>query len=235
MSPVLLRRLHAALAGSLLVATAACGGAGRQSMRSAPAPSPQAQGEAAAIARARADSLNHPYTKADVDFMTGMIAHHAQAIIMAKWAPSHGASPAVRTLCARILNSQRDEIWIMEGWLRDRNQPLPVPDTIAMTMPMGSSMTMALMPGMLTGAQMDSLDQARGPEFDRLFLTFMIQHHTGALSMVQDLFASYGAAEDELTFKLASNINVDQTTEIARMRRLRTSLELGVPLSTIPE
>ena len=229
------RRLPVALATSFIVLTVACAGAGHQSMQSAPAPGPQAQGEAAAIARARTDSVNHPYTRADVDFMTGMIAHHAQAIIMAKWAPSHGASPAVRTLCARILNSQRDEIWIMEGWLLDRNQPLPVPDTIAMSMPMGSSMQMALMPGMLTGAQMDSLDQVRGPEFDRLFLTFMIQHHTGAISMVKDLFASYGAAEDELTFKLASNINVDQSTEIARMRRLRTSLELGVPLSTIPE
>ncbi|MGH7533402.1 MAG: DUF305 domain-containing protein, partial [Gemmatimonadales bacterium] len=70
---------------------------------------------------------------------------------------------------------------------------------------------------------------------DRLFLTFMIQHHSGALTMVKDLFASYGAAEDELTFKLASNINVDQTTEIVRMQRLRTSLELGIPLSKIPE
>ncbi|MFI5234446.1 MAG: DUF305 domain-containing protein [Gemmatimonadales bacterium] len=218
-------------------AMTACATTPRQSMRSTPAPvtADAPQGEAAAIARAHADSIRHPYTRADIDFMTGMIAHHAQAIIMAKWAPSHGASSAVRTLCARILNSQRDEIWIMEGWLRDRNQPLPVPDTIAMSMPMGSSMQMALMPGMLTGAQMDSLDQARGPEFDRLFLTFMIQHHTGAISMVKDLFASYGAAEDELTFKLASNINVDQSTEIARMRRLRTSLELGVPLSTIPE
>ncbi|MGH7533218.1 MAG: DUF305 domain-containing protein [Gemmatimonadales bacterium] len=227
------RFLAATLASSLIVVVAACGGASRQSMRPAPAPSPQAQGEAAAIARARADSLRHPYTKADVDFMTGMIAHHSQAVIMAKWAPTHGASSRVLTLCARILNSQRDEIWIMEGWLQDRNQPMPVPDTIAMSM--GSSMQMGLMPGMLTGAQMDSLDQARGPEFDRLFLTFMIQHHTGAISIVKDLFGSYGAAEDELTFKLASNINVDQATEIARMRRLRTSLELGIPLSKIPE
>ncbi|MGH7735585.1 MAG: DUF305 domain-containing protein, partial [Gemmatimonadales bacterium] len=234
MTPNFRRRLLAAtLASSMIVVVAACGSASRQSMRTAPAPSPQAQGEAAAVARARADSLRHPYTKADVDFMTGMIAHHSQAVIMAKWAPTHGASSQVLTLCARILNSQRDEIWIMEGWLQDRNQPMPVPDTIAMAMPMGSSMQMALMPGMLTGAQMDSLDQARGPEFDRLFLTFMIQHHTGALTMVKDLFASYGAAEDELTFKLASNINVDQTTEIARMRRLRTSLELGIPLSKI--
>ncbi|HET7024929.1 MAG TPA: DUF305 domain-containing protein [Gemmatimonadales bacterium] len=236
MTAIIRRRVSAAtLASSLILVVAACGGAGRQSMRPAPTPSPAAQGEAAAIARARTDSLQHPYTKADIDFMTGMIAHHAQAIIMAKWAPSHGASPSVRTLCARIINAQRDEIWIMQGWLQDRNQPVPVPDTVAMTMPMGSSMDMALMPGMLTGAQMDSLDQARGPDFDRLFLTYMIQHHTGAISMVKDLFASYGAAEDELTFKLASNINVDQATEIARMQRLRTSLELGIPLSKIPE
>ena len=76
------------------------------------------------------------------------------------------------------------------------------------------------MPGMLTDAQMHQLDDAKGEDFDRLFLTFMIQHHKGAVSMVQDLFDTYGAAQDELTFKYASDVNVDQTTEIARMERM---------------
>jgi uncharacterized protein (DUF305 family) len=85
-----------------------------------------------------------------------------------------------------------------------------------------------LMPGMLTDAQMRQLDQARGPGFDRLFLTFMIQHHRGAVSMVRQLFGSYGAAQDEIVFKLASDINVDQTTEIARMERMLAALALGI-------
>ena len=81
-----------------------------------------------------------------------------------------------------------------------------------------------LMPGMLTDAQMQELDAARGPEFDRLFLTFMIQHHRGAVSMVNDLFGSYGAAQDELVFKFASDVNVDQSTEIARMEKMLATL-----------
>jgi uncharacterized protein (DUF305 family) len=84
-----------------------------------------------------------------------------------------------------------------------------------------------LMPGMLTAAQMKELDAARGSEFDRLFLTFMIQHHSGALSMVKDLFGSYGAAQDELVFKFANDVNVDQTTEIARMRKMLAAVIFG--------
>jgi uncharacterized protein (DUF305 family) len=84
-----------------------------------------------------------------------------------------------------------------------------------------------LMPGMLTAAQMKHLDEARGPEFDRLFLTFMIQHHRGAVSMVQQLFGSYGAAQDETVFKFANDVNVDQTTEIARMERMLAAQIFG--------
>jgi uncharacterized protein (DUF305 family) len=99
---------------------------------------------------------------------------------------------------------------------------------------MGMKMTMngmehtMLMPGMLTEEQMKQLDAARGPEFDRLFLTDMIQHHSGAVSMVRDLFASYGAGQDELVFKFASDVNVDQTTEIARMEKMLAGLTLGI-------
>lgn len=205
----------------------ACGGASRPAASISPlAPSSEAQGPAAAVARARVDSARHPYTAADVYFMSHMIAHHAQAIVMAKWAPSHGASSTVRVLCARIINAQRDEIGFMQQWLRNRLQPVPAADTIRMTMPMGEMHADTLMPGMLTEAQMEQLDQARGAEFDRLFLTFMIQHHGGAIVMVRTLFATYGAAQDEIVFKLASDINVDQTTEIARMERMLFTLQV---------
>jgi uncharacterized protein (DUF305 family) len=155
-----------------------------------------------------------------------MIGHHSQAIVMANWAPTHGASPSVQTLAARIINAQRDEIATMQQWLRDRQQPVPDGHSGMKMVMNGSEMTMngseheALMPGMLTDPQLKQLDSARGPEFDRLFLTDMIQHHRGAVTMVKQLFDSYGAAQDELVFKFASDVNVDQTTEIARMERM---------------
>ena len=188
--------------------------------------------DSAAIAEARADSLKLPYTAADIAFVSGMIHHHAQAILMASWAPSHGASPEVQTLCGRIINAQLDEIHRMQQWLADRRQPLPWPkftrDTTAHEMHdmpgMGGD---SLMPGMLSSAQLDSLDAARGSNFDRLFLKFMMQHHRGATSMVRQLFSTYGAGQDETIFKMATDINVDQTTEIARMQRMLIALTLG--------
>jgi uncharacterized protein (DUF305 family) len=185
-----------------------------------------APGERAAIAKAKADSARYPYTAADIHFMTGMIGHHAQAILMASWAPSHGASQSVQTLAARITNAQRDEIATMQQWLRDRQQPVPDGKPGMRMVMKGSEMAMddsgreALMPGMLTDPQLMQLDSAHGPEFDRLFLRFMIQHHRGALTMVKQLFDTYGAAQDELVFKFASDVNVDQTTEIVRMERM---------------
>lgn len=198
-------------------------------------------GEAGAIARARADSMRLPYTKADIDFMNGMIHHHAQAITMSRWAPSHQADAAVQRLTARIINAQSDEIRLMQSWLADRNQPVPQVDsagnvTVGMAghamaghdmaaMPGMSGMAMPAMPGMLTDAQMKELDKARGKEYDRLFLTFMMQHHRGAVSMVRDLFASQGAGQDESIFKFANDVEVDQSTEIKRM--LTMMLEMG--------
>ena len=233
---------------------------------------------------ARAD-----FTPADVAFMAGMIGHHAQALVMSRMAPTHGASPAVRRLAARIINAQQDEIESMQRWLRVRGQPVPTVEidglvlTVAMEDPaasggathsamdhsamdhgtaasggeahggtdpgaghgaahdtaasggtdhaaMGHSATghsamghgaagmdHASMPGMLTQAQLVELDRARGAAFDRLFLRYMIQHHGGAITMVDDLFAADGAASDTESFKLASDIHVDQETEIARM------------------
>jgi uncharacterized protein (DUF305 family) len=156
-----------------------------------------------------------------------MIGHHAQALVMAGWAPSHGASPSVRTLAERIINGQQDEIVSMQRWLRDRGQPVPEPSDTGMKMQMHGADHAMLMPGMLTEAQMRQLDQAKGPEFDRLFLTFMIQHHRGAVTMVKDLFGTNGAAQDEKVFKFANDVNVDQSTEIARMERMLAGLQAG--------
>jgi uncharacterized protein (DUF305 family) len=156
--------------------------------------------------------------------MTGMIAHHSQAIKMAGWAESHGAGASVKTLCDRIINAQQDEITNMQRWLRDRRQPVPEPNPNGMKMVMNGVEHDMLMPGMLSAEQMKQLDEARGPEFDRLFLTFMIQHHNGAVAMVKELFDTYGAGQDELVFKFASDVNVDQTTEIARMERMLFAL-----------
>ncbi|MBK5188094.1 MAG: DUF305 domain-containing protein [Gemmatimonadaceae bacterium] len=190
----------------------------------APAPAtPSAKADAAGIATAKADSLRYPYTAADVHFMQGMIGHHSQAIAMASWAPTHGASSSVRILAERIINAQQDEIVTMQQWLTDRRQTVPEAKAKPMKMMVNGKEQEMLMPGMLTEAQMHQLDLATGPEFDRLFLTDMIQHHRGAVSMVQDLFGTYGAAQDELTFKFASDVNVDQTTEIARMERMLNS------------
>jgi uncharacterized protein (DUF305 family) len=201
-------------------ALAACGGHPSASP-AAGSPSPASlQGEQAAIAKARADSIRYPYTTADVRFMQGMIGHHAQAIVMAGWAPTHDAGPSVRILCERIINAQQDEIATMQQWLADRRQKVPEAKAGPMKMMMSGKEQEMLMPGMLTEEQMHQLDLARGPEFDRLFLMDMIQHHKGAVSMVQELFGTNGAAQDEMTFKLASDVNVDQTTEIARMEKM---------------
>jgi uncharacterized protein (DUF305 family) len=207
-------------------ALAACSGhTATNSGAAAPAPA-SAQGEAAALARARADSIRYPYTAADVHFMQGMIGHHSQAIAMASWAPSHGAGSSVRILAERIINAQQDEIATMQQWLSDRHQAVPEAKAGPMKMMMNGKEHEMLMPGMLTAEQMHQLDLAKGPAFDRLFLTDMIQHHKGAVSMVQDLFGTYGAAQDEVIFKFANDVNVDQTTEIARMEKMLSAQSL---------
>ena len=197
-------------------ATRAAIGCRSQSAGSPPHPA-EPMGAAAAIARASVDSARYPYTEADIRFMSGMIHHHAQAIKMARWAPSHGASAAVVRLTERVINAQTDEIVLMSNWLSARRQPVPEPNPEGMTMTMGGAQHVMLMPGMLSEAQMKELDAARGEDFDRLFLTFMIQHHKGAVSMVKELFAAQGAGQDETVFKFASDVEVDQTTEINRM------------------
>lgn len=214
MTPSFLRWMPAALLAATAAITA-CGHAAG----AAPEPSPQpAAGDAAtrSAERVRADSVRRPYTEADVYFMSHMIGHHAQALVMSAWAPTHGANPSVRTLAERIINAQQDEIATMKAWLGDRGRP--VPEAHAMSMPG------MLMPGMLTEAQMQELDQAAGPGFDRLFLKDMIQHHRGAVTMVQQLFDTPGAARDEAVFKFANDVSADQSTEIARMETMLAAL-----------
>jgi uncharacterized protein (DUF305 family) len=195
----------------------------------------QPPADSAAVVKARADSARVPYVTADVEFMQGMIHHHAQAIEMSRWAATHGASPSVQTLAARIINSQQDEIATMSQWLRNRHQVVPdtTPGGMSSGMMMGGHPM--LMPGMLSDEQLRQLDAARGPAFDRLFLTFMIQHHTGAVTMVHDLFESRGAGQDEKVFKFASDANVDQTTEIARMKQMLFVLTFQGPPQGPPQ
>lgn len=218
-------------APALLLALAACAahtGAQNTVLVTTPTPSP---GMDAPIVRtgasAVADSVRYGYVQADVDFMTGMIGHHAQAIKMAGWAPTHGADPEVLRLCSRIINAQTDEIRTMQTWLRDHGKPAPEPDPNGVMMTMHGMTHVMLMPGMLTPAQMAQLDAARGPDFDRTFLTFMIQHHKGALMMVDTLFATPGAAQNDITFKFANDVQADQSTEVNRMQLMLAAM--GAP------
>ena len=195
-------------------------------------PAQQRQPSPATAVRVTASDTTPPtYTAADIEFMNGMIAHHAQALLMAGWAESHGAGPSVHTLTQRIINAQKDEIVGMQKWLRDRHQPVPEPNPHGMTMNMGGMQHEMLMPGMLTEAQLKQLDAARSKEFDRLFLVFMIQHHQGAVTMVNNLFATNGAAQDITVYKLASDISADQTTEIERMQKMLASMVFEAPTS----
>jgi uncharacterized protein (DUF305 family) len=173
-------------------------------------------------AQAGSAGTTPPYTAADVQFMTGMISHHAQAVLIAGWAPTHCASPALQTLSERVVVGQQDEIALMQRWLGKRGEPVPDPASPHAMMP--GMEHAASMPGMLTAEQLAQLDQARGSEFDRLFLTFMIQHHLGAIIMVDQLFGTQGAGQDETTFRLASDVYADQTTEIGRMQKMLAAL-----------
>jgi uncharacterized protein (DUF305 family) len=172
------------------------------------------------------------YTNTDVHFMQGMIAHHAQALAMAELVPARTSRDDMKLLARRIFVSQTDEIKMMRRWLTDRHQVVPVIDPEYRTqMPMDSAHEMAMaivmdsahtmtMPGMLTPPQMKELSASKGPEFDRLFLVDMIQHHAGAITMVANLFHTKGAGQESQTFRFASDVDTDQRAEIARMQYL---------------
>jgi uncharacterized protein (DUF305 family) len=162
-----------------------------------------------------------PRSQADVEFMQGMIMHHSQAVEMTALIPSHTENKDLQLLGARISSSQSAEIKFMQRWLAARGEP------VSMAMPGMPDMDksghpMALMPGMLTGEQMEALRKAKGAEFDRLFLTGMIQHHDGALVMVKDLFDTAGAGQDADVFNFATDVDTGQRAEI---RIMQTMLE----------
>ena len=194
----------------------------------APTPAPRTP-----AAQVRADSLRLPYTKADVTFMTEMVGHHAQAILISRWVPTHGADSSLRILAARIINAQMDDINLMRQWLRDRGKPLPsvTPDGVFTPAPAdpndehaGHDMAGHAMAGMLTAEQLTELNGKHGEEFAILFLQRMINHHRGAVTMVQTLIRDSGAI-DETVFRFAADVEVDQSTEIRRM--LQMLLERG--------
>jgi uncharacterized protein (DUF305 family) len=177
----------------------------------------------------RPELVRQPYSEADVEFMAGMIPHHAQAILIAGWAASHGARPDIRVLCERMVIGQRDEIDTMRNWLRDRGEIVPDANARHHRMKMNGVEHDMLMPGMLTPEELKQLDQARGAEWDRLFLTFMIRHHDGALKMVDELFKAYGALQDDDVYKLVSDMYADQQIEIERMQKMLAGLDKTQP------
>lgn len=150
------------------------------------------------------------HTVDDVVFMQMMMGHHAQAVTMSAMAGAREAGPRIQALAQRIDISQRDEMQLMATWLRDRGQV--VPDQ--------AQMESMQMPGMVSAPDMERLAQARGEAFDRLFLTLMIEHHLGAIQMVDDLFASPGSAQDPDLFRFVTDVSADQLDEIAVMERI---------------
>jgi uncharacterized protein (DUF305 family) len=162
-----------------------------------------------------------PLAQADVDFMQGMIMHHQQAVEMTALIASHTENKQVRALGAKISSSQSDEIRFMKRWLAARGQATTMPGAMPGMPDMDmSGKPMAPMPGMLTPEQMETLRKARGAEFDRLFLTGMIQHHGGALVMVKALFDEAGAGQDADIFNFATDADNTQTAEIRIMQNM---------------
>ncbi|RZI98658.1 MAG: DUF305 domain-containing protein [Brevundimonas sp.] len=185
-------------------------------------------GEAVALSRTT-------FTAGDVAFMQHMIVHHGQAVEMVALLEAQGANPTVKLLGRRIALSQEAEIGIMRDWLTDRGQPLAMPGMDHGGMDHSAHAGMAgmadmpasetpLMPGMLSPAQMQRLAAARGADFEKLFLEGMIQHHRGALDMVDGLLAQPGAAEDPLLSDFTTSVVADQSAEILRMQNVQSDL-----------
>lgn len=220
----------AALCGVLLVASvpadSSCGAVEtRQSEAASPVVvQPGAPGQPSKRLPASTTAKLPPLSPADVEFMQGMIVHHAQAVEMTALINSHTENKELRTLGARISRSQQDEIKFMQRWLAARGDPISAPLAMAgMGMPQHA---MLMMPGMLTPEQMEALRKAYGAEFDHLFLTGMIQHHNGALTMVKDLFNSAGAGQDAEIFNFATDADNTQRAEI---RIMQSMLEKEIP------
>jgi uncharacterized protein (DUF305 family) len=195
---------------SIVLAAVSCRSAGVGS--APPIVQPGAPGESTQVISAEkaVDLSRIQHTAADVKFMQGMIGHHAQAVEMVALLKSRSTSDNMRMLGQRIEVSQTDEIKMMERWLEVRGQEIPGPHAMHMH---GA----ILMPGMLTEEEMARLAEAKGAEFDRLFLEGMIKHHGGALTMVDELFATAGAGQEVEIFSFASDVDADQRMEIDRM------------------
>jgi uncharacterized protein (DUF305 family) len=163
-----------------------------------------------------------PASAKDIEFMQGMIVHHGQAVEMTALIDSHTTNKNLRLLGARISHSQAEEIKFMKHWLEARGEPasMPVADMSGMHMPGMDMSSHHLMPGMLTAEQMEALRQAKGDQFDHLFLTGMIQHHNGALTMVKDLFDTAGAGQDAVLFNFATDVGSGQRAEIRIMQTM---------------
>jgi uncharacterized protein (DUF305 family) len=210
--------LAVALASSVTFSAACHSAAGAAGASGPPIVQPGAPGQASqTITADKAIDLSRvQYTDADVKFMQGMIGHHAQALEMTALVPSRTGSEAMKKLALRIEVAQADEIKMMQRWLEVRGRTVPGPHALHMH---GAT----LMPGMLTAEEMARLAAAKGAEFDRLFLEGMIQHHGGALTMVQDLFATPSAGQEADIFAFASDVDADQRAEIERMRGMLAS------------
>lgn len=210
-------RAHSIAFVVLCLAASACGGAAQSNP---PLVQPGAPGEATRVIGpgAAMNGSSAPSTDADIRFMQGMIAHHAQAVEMSDLVDSHTSSADMHKLAQRIQASQTDEIKMMEQWLAAHGQEVPSAHT-------HHAMDAMLMPGMLTSEEMARLSAAKGREFDRLFLEGMIKHHQGALVMVKELFATPGAGQDSDVFAFASDVDADQRMEIDRMRSMLTEYQ----------
>ena len=161
------------------------------------------------------------FVEADVRFMQGMIHHHAQALRMTALVPKRSAGHGIPLLAERMEISQTSEIELMQRWLKDRGQKVPVLHKAHLHA--HGPLAGMLMPGMLTEEQLRRLERARGKEFDELFLTFMVQHHQGAVTMVHQLYAAEGGNEPEAD-AYARHVEADQEIEIARMQQLLAEL-----------
>lgn len=211
---------------ALAATLSACGSAPPQ--QAAPLVQPGAPGQPSrAVSPANAADESHVgYTDADVSFMQGMIHHHAQALDMVDLLNRNTNSDQMKQLGKRISLSQTDEIKMMQTWLRARGKDVPDPRAHAMDMP-GMSMDTVMMPGMLSPDEMRHLADLKGPTFDKAFLEGMIKHHRGALTMVKDLLATRGAAQDADIFNFAANVEADQSAEIERMTDMLNAMENG--------
>jgi len=205
---------------------------GPQAAQTPPIFHPGAPGAASrTITAAQAVELSRTsFTTGDVQFLQHMLVHHAQAVEMVELLQAHGSSPQIKRLGQRIALSQQAEMELMRNWLTDRGQPLVMADMHAghtgmnHAMPMAAQGDTAVMPGMLTPNQMRALAAARGPAFDRLFLQGMIQHHQGALDMVDTLMAQPDAAQDPMLSDFSNSVVADQSAEILRMQSILSEL-----------